>query len=360
MRAGDPAGGSGGRRGGIAASALGGSFNPAHGGHLHHQPEALRRLDLDEVWWLVSPQNPLKPVAGMAPFAARLRAAAAGRGAGIRASASAISKTGSAPAYTADTMRALEPPVPGHPVRLADGRRQSGADAALGALGRDLSRPCPLPCSTALPMRKGRSPVPRPSVSPAAACRNAAARRLAETKPPAWVFLHTGLDPTSATRIRAEHQTEPDATADGATNPNWPRSPRSPHARAPARGGPARRSRRKSSNLVLKTLDDGKAEDVVTIDLAGKTDDRRLHGDRQRALGAPGSRADRASRRGAARQRQDCDRGQGAGRLGADRRGRRDRPSVPARNPRLLQSRKDVGLGFPETETAPDAEAARQ
>ena len=34
---------------------LGGSFNPAHEGHRHVSLEALRRLDLDEVWWLVSP-----------------------------------------------------------------------------------------------------------------------------------------------------------------------------------------------------------------------------------------------------------------------------------------------------------------
>jgi len=50
---------------------LGGSFNPAHGGHLHISRLALQRLGLDEVWWLVSPQNPLKPPAGMAPFADR-------------------------------------------------------------------------------------------------------------------------------------------------------------------------------------------------------------------------------------------------------------------------------------------------
>ena len=55
---------------------LGGSFNPAHGGHLHISRLALQRLDLDEIWWLVSPQNPLKPVAGMAPFAERLEQAA--------------------------------------------------------------------------------------------------------------------------------------------------------------------------------------------------------------------------------------------------------------------------------------------
>ena len=54
---------------------LGGSFNPAHAGHRHISIEALRLLGLDEVWWLVSPQNPLKSPAGMAPLAARLASA---------------------------------------------------------------------------------------------------------------------------------------------------------------------------------------------------------------------------------------------------------------------------------------------
>jgi nicotinate-nucleotide adenylyltransferase len=56
---------------------LGGSFNPAHAGHRHISLEAMRLLGLDEVWWLVSPQNPLKPAVGMAPLAARLASARA-------------------------------------------------------------------------------------------------------------------------------------------------------------------------------------------------------------------------------------------------------------------------------------------
>ena len=54
---------------------LGGSFNPAHAGHRHISVEAMRRLGLDEVWWLVSPQNPLKGSGDMAPIAARVAAA---------------------------------------------------------------------------------------------------------------------------------------------------------------------------------------------------------------------------------------------------------------------------------------------
>jgi ribosome silencing factor RsfS/YbeB/iojap len=51
---------------------LGGSFNPAHEGHLHLSREALKRLKLDQVWWLVSPQNPLKSGREMASLGRRL------------------------------------------------------------------------------------------------------------------------------------------------------------------------------------------------------------------------------------------------------------------------------------------------
>ncbi|WP_298911952.1 nicotinate (nicotinamide) nucleotide adenylyltransferase [uncultured Algimonas sp.] len=48
-------------RSGLAVGLFGGSFNPAHAGHLHVAEAGLRELALDQVWWLVSPQNPLKP-----------------------------------------------------------------------------------------------------------------------------------------------------------------------------------------------------------------------------------------------------------------------------------------------------------
>lgn len=54
---------------------LGGSFNPAHGGHRRISLFARQALHLDEVWWLVSPGNPLKPRAGMAPLASRFESA---------------------------------------------------------------------------------------------------------------------------------------------------------------------------------------------------------------------------------------------------------------------------------------------
>lgn len=54
---------------------LGGSFNPAHEGHLYVSEVAMKRLGLDYVWWLVTPRNPLKGRAGLAPLTDRLRQA---------------------------------------------------------------------------------------------------------------------------------------------------------------------------------------------------------------------------------------------------------------------------------------------
>jgi nicotinate-nucleotide adenylyltransferase len=62
---------------GLRIGLLGGSFNPAHSGHRHASETALCRLGLDYVWWLVSPQNPLKSETGMEDFSNRLAAARA-------------------------------------------------------------------------------------------------------------------------------------------------------------------------------------------------------------------------------------------------------------------------------------------
>ncbi len=84
---------------------LGGSFNPAHRGHRRLSLGALRRLGLDEVWWLVSPGNPLKPAKGMAPLVARFASARRmARRAPIRVTA-IEAELGTR--YTADTLAAL-------------------------------------------------------------------------------------------------------------------------------------------------------------------------------------------------------------------------------------------------------------
>jgi nicotinate-nucleotide adenylyltransferase len=82
---------------------LGGSFNPAHAGHRAISLAALQSLGLDEVWWLVSPGNPLKDgVDDMAPIAARL-ASAEHMARGARIVPTAI-ETRLGTRYTADTL----------------------------------------------------------------------------------------------------------------------------------------------------------------------------------------------------------------------------------------------------------------
>lgn len=84
---------------------LGGSFNPAHRGHRRISLAAIKLLGLDEVWWLVSPGNPLKAAAGMAPLAARAASAMrAARRAPIRVTA--IEREFGT-RYTVETLRAL-------------------------------------------------------------------------------------------------------------------------------------------------------------------------------------------------------------------------------------------------------------
>jgi len=85
---------------------LGGSFNPAHGAHRAVSRFALEALGLDEVWWLVSPGNPLKPKKGMAALDARVRSAKAiARRAPIKVTA-IERELGTV--YTIDTLRALK------------------------------------------------------------------------------------------------------------------------------------------------------------------------------------------------------------------------------------------------------------
>lgn len=54
---------------------LGGSFNPAHDGHFHISLQSLKQLQLDQIWWLVSPQNPLKSGDDMASYSKRVASA---------------------------------------------------------------------------------------------------------------------------------------------------------------------------------------------------------------------------------------------------------------------------------------------
>ncbi|MDA0675583.1 MAG: nicotinate-nucleotide adenylyltransferase [Proteobacteria bacterium] len=178
---------------------LGGSFNPAHAGHVHISRLALERLGLDEVWWLVSPQNPLKPTTGMAPLAERLANARAVAGPGVRVTdLEALLGT----RYTADTVAAVRRRWPG--VRFV---WLAGADLLLEMprwrRWRHLFRLVPIAVFA-------RGPLVYRAVCGRAARRFAAARvderyarGLARARSPAWMMLDTPRHPGSATRIRA-------------------------------------------------------------------------------------------------------------------------------------------------------------
>ncbi len=182
---------------------LGGSFNPAHDGHRHISLEALKRLRLDEVWWLVSPQNPLKPTRGMAPLDARI-AMARKVAVDARIHVSALEKD-LGTRYTADTIRALVERFP---------------DVCfVWLMGADNLIQMPRwHCWTSIfytvPIAVFARPTySRRALSSRAARRFARARvrrtragALAGRRPPAWVFLQIPAHPESATRIRARSE----------------------------------------------------------------------------------------------------------------------------------------------------------
>ncbi|MGE5546741.1 MAG: nicotinate-nucleotide adenylyltransferase [Solirubrobacterales bacterium] len=177
---------------------LGGSFNPAHAGHRHVAELALARLGLDEVWFLVSPQNPLKPSAGMAPLDERLASARAVAAGHPRIKATDIEQA-LGTRYTADTLRALK-------IRFPETRFVwvMGADnlAQISRWDRWLWIFSAVPVAIL-----ARSPYSQKALAAKAARRMArfrvaSPRGLADRRPPAWVYLHTRLHPASATAIR--------------------------------------------------------------------------------------------------------------------------------------------------------------
>ena len=185
---------------------LGGSFNPAHRAHRRISLEAMRALGLDEVWWLVSPGNPLKEGAkDMAPFEARLAyAKRMARRAPIRVSDfEALRGT----RFTVDTVRKL--------------KRQHPEHRFIWLLGSDTlpnfhkwrdwrGLACEVPIAV----------IRRPGYDSTAYAARAMgwlrrfvhpsgqARNWTEWSAPAIIFLRLPPDPTSATAIRAQ-------------DPNW-------------------------------------------------------------------------------------------------------------------------------------------
>ena len=194
---------------GLRVGLLGGSFNPAHQGHLHVSRLALRRLALDQVWWLVSPQNPLKPAAGMAPLEARLATAGAVAGAEPAIRVGAIERE-LGTRYTADTLAALAGRFPG--VRFV---WLMGADILVQMprwkRWRDVFRAVPIAVFARPSYSLGALSGPAARRFAGDRRRGSRAPDLAAMTPPAWVFLRIPLHPASASRIRARQSGAPTA-----------------------------------------------------------------------------------------------------------------------------------------------------
>ena len=182
---------------------LGGSFNPAHEGHRHISLLALKQLQLDQVWWLVSPQNPLKAATGMAPLAQRLAGTRTmAMHPRIRAS-DLESRLGTR--YTVDTLSALQRRWPRSAFVWL-----MGADNLVQLprwhRWREIVEMVPM----AIFNRPGQG---HRALAGAAAARFARSRvrnprKLADSAAPAWCFLFTPLHPASSTTIRANTTVE--------------------------------------------------------------------------------------------------------------------------------------------------------
>lgn len=205
---------------------LGGSFNPAHRGHRKLSLHALRALSLDEVWWLVSPGNPLKDRAGMAPFKARMASAERmARHAPIRVTD--IEKRLKT-RYTADTLDRLPRVFPRHRFIWLMGA-DNLAQFDQWERWRDIARQVPI----AVIARPGYDA--RAHASPAMSWLRRAVRPAGQAKKwtswrlPALVLLRFRPDPTSATRIRAAdpawHRHFPNVRAIPISMPSVPSPP---------------------------------------------------------------------------------------------------------------------------------------
>lgn len=178
---------------------FGGSFNPPHSGHLLVAETALRRLDLDQIWWLVTPGNPLKEHSELAPLAERVAAVQAmAKHPKMKVTAHEV-QLGTP--YTARTIAALQARNP--ELRFV---WVMGADNLSGfhrwQAWRSIVERVPLaivnrPGATLAPLSAPMSQTYATSRIPQEKARN-----LSSLTAPAWTFLTAPLDASSSTHIR--------------------------------------------------------------------------------------------------------------------------------------------------------------
>lgn len=182
---------------GMVIGLLGGSFDPAHDGHVHITREALKRIGLDQVWWLVSPGNPLKahqpaPMADRIRHARRLMQDPRVKVTDLEA------RLGTR--FTADTIAALQAIYPGVTFVWL-----MGADNLAGFHRWDRWHDIMARVPVAVLARPGAGL--RARLSPAAQiyAGNLVERgeNLKPRRPPAWVFVNLPMNDASSSQIRA-------------------------------------------------------------------------------------------------------------------------------------------------------------
>jgi nicotinate-nucleotide adenylyltransferase len=264
---------------------LGGSFNPAHEGHRHISLVALSRLALDEVWWLVSPQNPLKSRRDMVGFGRRFAMAR------LQARHPRILVTDLekrlGTRYTYDTLAALSRYYP--KTRFI---WLMGADN-LGQIHRwqrwrGIFERYPIAVFDR-PLYGMRALAGHAASAYARARRDPAqSRDLAAATPPAWIFFPSRLEPLSSTQLRkAARDFGPDSlrsrftasmSKDIEARMTVPVLEKIPIAtsttKAPKADPPIVSTDPTPDQLkdaIVKSIDDDKGEDIVVIDLRRKS-----------------------------------------------------------------------------------------
>ena len=181
---------------GMVVGLLGGSFDPAHEGHVRITRAALQRAGLDRVWWLVSPGNPLKPQ-GPAPLAERMaRARAVMRHPAVEIT-DIEARMGTR--FTAATLAALQRHYPG--VRFV---WLMGADnlAQFHRWDRWATILARVPVLVLARPGQGARALLAPAPRAFAGARRPV-RALAGATPPAWAFAVLPMTAVSSSAIRA-------------------------------------------------------------------------------------------------------------------------------------------------------------
>lgn len=177
---------------------LGGSFDPAHEGHVAITKAALTRLGLDAVWWLVSPGNPLKGPP-MAPLAVRLAKAQAVMD-HPRVKVTAL-EAGLGTVRTAESLAALQRQAPG--LRFV---WLMGADnlQSLHHWYRWQAIMSAVPVAVFARPGAARAPFSAPAARAFRAARCKAPSQLRFKAAPAWAYVTLPLNPASASALRAK------------------------------------------------------------------------------------------------------------------------------------------------------------